>query len=301
VFIAIVASLVAALCYAGASVLQHRAAVEVPVQHSLRLGLLAKLVAKPWWIAGIVADALGFAMQFIALGKGPIVVVQPLLVSGLLFALPFGAWVSGKRIHASELRAAGLVVAGLALMLAVANPSKGHATLADHQWVLLAICVLVPTAILILIAGRSRMRATLLAAAAASVYGITAALAKVTSHTLGQGIGHALASWQLWALIPGGLVGMLLCQSAFQAGSLAMSLPTLTAVDPLVSIAIGILAFHEHLDQHPLGVACEIAGTVTMVVGVFLLGRSPLVALDDPAEVLAEGKTEVSSDVAHHP
>jgi drug/metabolite transporter (DMT)-like permease len=288
VVIAVIASLAAALCYAGASVLQHRAATEVPVEHSMRLGLLAKLIAKPWWLAGVAADGLGFIMQFIALGNGPLVVVQPLMVAGLLFALPLGAWASGQRIHGSELRAAALLVVGLAVMLGIANPTKGHATLTDREWVILGVCILIPTgALVVLAARRAALRAMLLAAAAAAVYGLTAALAKVTSHNLGLGLGHVLTTWELWALIPGGIVGMVLCQSAFQAGSLRLSLPTLTAVDPVVSIAIGILAFHEHLTQHPVGVLFEVLGMAAMIVGVYLLGRSPLVVLDEEEDVVA--------------
>jgi glucose uptake protein GlcU len=77
---------------------------------------------------------------------------------------------------------------------------------------------------------------------------------------------------------------MVLCQSAFQAGPLAESLPLLTAVDPVVSIMIGVLAFHETVGHEPGRVALEVIGTAVMIVGVLLLGRSPLVLLEDPTE-----------------
>jgi drug/metabolite transporter (DMT)-like permease len=287
VVLAIFASLLAAVLYAAASVLQHRAAVAVPAEHSMRLGLLTRLIAQPWWLAGIAADGLAFVMQFVALGNGPLVVVQPLLVSGLLFALPFGAWVSHKKMQPSDLWAALVVVVGLALMFSLANPGKGRETLTAEAWIVLSIAVGVPTVACAVIGARSpRWRATLLAAGAGLVYGITASLAKVTAHELGIGIGQALASWETWALIPGGVVGMLLCQSAFQAGSLAASLPTLTVVDPIASIAIGTLAFHEHLAQAPASVVLETVGLAAMIVGVFWLARSPLVALEETDAVV---------------
>ncbi len=276
-------SVVAALLYAVASVLQHRAAVEAPAHHSLRPGLLAHLVAQPWWVAGVAADLAAFAVQFLALGHGPLVIVQPVLVSGLLFALPLGAAVSGARIRATELWASAAVVAGLAVLLLSASPDRGRFSATGRGWVLLMVLTVVPAALFSLAGVRWRAaRAGLLATAAGVIYGLTAALAKTTAHLLGVGIGDVLRSWELWALIPAGLLGMVVCQSAFQAGPLRASLPALTAVDPVVSILIGILAFHEHVSQDALRVVLEAAGTAVMVAGVVVLGRSPLVTLGEP-------------------
>jgi drug/metabolite transporter (DMT)-like permease len=299
--IAVVGSLLAALLYAVASVLQHRAAISVSVDRSMRLGLLAKLIAKPWWVAGVAADGLAFVMQFIALGHGPLVVVQPLLVTGLLFALPLGAWVSGRRFHPADIRAAVLVVAGLGVFLLAANPARGTANLTSTRWALLFAGTVVPVGVLVLLARNSVIRPGLLAAGAAWIYGLTAALAKAASHELDVGVVHALTSWEVWALVPGGLLGMVLVQSAFQAGPLKASLPTLTVVDPLVSIGIGVLAFKEHLDISPLNVVLEVASTAAMIWGVFVLGRSPLVALDEPDVGPAGDSEQRSDDGVHHP
>lgn len=282
--IAVAASLVAALLYAGASVLQHRSARAAPAERSMRLGLLGGLLAEPWWLAGMAADGAAFGMQFIALGHGPLVVVQPMLVSGLLFALPLGAIVSHRRIRATDLWGAAAVVVGLAALLVSADPSAGQADVSASRWAVLAVATLVPVGVLCLAALRwPAAKAGLLASAAAVCYGLTAALAKTSAHLLGTGVGHALASWQPYALLPVGLLGMVLCQSAFQAGPLRASLPLLSAVDPLVSIAIGVGAFSEHVAQDPLRVTAEVLGTVVMVAGVLSLGRSPLVALSDVA------------------
>lgn len=275
-------SLVAALLYATASVLQHRAAVAAPLERSIRAGLLTHLVRRPWWLAGVAADGLAFVVQFIALGHGPLVVVQPLLVSGLLFALPLGAWVSGRHIQAREMWAGAAVVVGLTALLLSANPGNGRSDARPGVWVMLLVATLVPVGILVTVAERRPgLKAPLLAASAGALYGLTAALTKTTAHLLGLGLGHVLGSWQPYALIPAGIVGMVLCQSAFQAGPLGASLPLLTAVDPLVSIAIGVTAFHEHIDQDPLVVVAEVLGLVLMVGGVLALAGSPLIALDE--------------------
>ena len=265
-------ALVAALLYAAASVLQHRAAVEAPREHSLRVGLLGYLARKPWWVAGVAADGGGYIAQFLALGHGPLVIVQPLLVSGLLFALPLGAFLSDRRITTRELRAAAAVVVGLAALLIAASPEPGHDNATPRAWTALLLATLVPAALLVVGALRlPRLKPALLATSAGVIYGLTAALTKVTAHKLGIGVTHALASWQLYVLIAVGVVGMVLTQSAFQAGPLRASLPSLTAVDPVVSGLIGITAFHEHVDQSPLRVAVEVVGAIVMVWGVVAL------------------------------
>jgi drug/metabolite transporter (DMT)-like permease len=269
---AAVFSLVAALLYAAASVLQHRAAVDAPRDQSLRVGLLGYLARKPWWVAGVVADGGGFIAQFLALGHGPLVIVQPLLVSGLLFALPLGAFLAHRRITTRELWAAAAVVVGLAALLIAAYPEAGHADATGRAWTVMLLATLVPAALLVVGALRvPSLKPALLASSAGVIYGLTAALTKVTAHQLGNSVAHAVTGWQLYVLIAVGVVGMVLTQSAFQAGPLRASLPPLTVVDPVVSAVIGITAFHENVDQDPLRIAVELLGALVMIVGVIAL------------------------------
>ena len=276
-------SLVAALLYATASVLQHRAAVEAPREQSLRVGLLGYLARKPWWVAGVAADVGGYIAQFLALGHGPLVIDQPLLVSGLLFALPLGAFLSHRRITTRELWAAAAVVVGLAALLIAAYPEPGHDNATGTAWAVLLLATLVPAALLV--AGALRvpsLKPALLATSAGVIYGLTAALTKVTAHQLGNGVSQVLTSWQLYVLIAVGVVGMVLTQSAFQAGPLRASLPPLTVVDPIVSAIIGITAFHEHVDQDPLRMAVGLIGALVMIGGVVAL--APQIAQDREPE-----------------
>jgi drug/metabolite transporter (DMT)-like permease len=69
------------------------------------------------------------------------------------------------------------------------------------------------------------------------------------------------------------LFGLLLNQSAYQAGDLTMSLPIMTALEPIVAILIGQLLFGEHIGSSALAVAGVVIGLVVMSVGVIELGR----------------------------
>jgi drug/metabolite transporter (DMT)-like permease len=272
---AVIAALTASLMYAFASVLQQRGASEQPADQSLKLGLLLRLIRHPRWVLGLVCDVVGFVFQMIALGHGPLVVVQPLLVCGLLFALPLGfAW-SGRRLSRTDWVGAVLVCCGLAGFLTIANPSNGTSNASWQVWtLLLGLAAVVALALIALGSGRDdRTRAIFLSGAAGVIYGSAAALAKTTSHLLSSGVLHAAAHWQPYALVVFGVAGMLIGQSAFQAGALDVSLPTMTVSDPVVSIMIGVLAFGETISSGGGAILLEVLGLAAMTVGVFLLAR----------------------------
>jgi drug/metabolite transporter (DMT)-like permease len=265
--------------YALASVLQQRGAAAQPADQSLRLSLLGRLLRNPLWVLGLSCDVVGYLLQFVALGHGTLVVVQPLLVSGLLFALPLGAAWAGRRLRPRDWLAAVLVCAGLAVFLTVAGPQSGHNNVPPGVWVLLLGSA--GGAVLGLVSlSKGRLpwqRAVLLSAAAGVVYGLTAALTKTSSHLLDRGFIHLFAHWQPYALLVAGIGGMVIAQSAFQAGSLDSSLPTMTVVDPIVSIVIGAVAFGESIAAGPADVVAEVLALMAMSAGVFLLARSEAV------------------------
>ncbi len=267
------------MLYALASVLQHRAAVAQPQSEAMRLGLLARLVRNPTWLLGIVFDGMAYALQFIALGRGSLVLVQPLLVSGLLFALPLGAWLAGSRMTSRDWWGAAAVVVGLSAFLVTASPGKGHAEVANRAWLLLFLVAGAAIAALLLAArrGSNRRRAALLAAGAAVNYGVTAALTKAAAALLASGIGELLESWELYVLIGAGLLGMVMAQSAFQAGALDASLPVLTVVDPIVSILIGAFLFGEGVRSGLAPTTVEGIGLVLVTIGVFALSKAEVV------------------------
>jgi len=80
------------------------------------------------------------------------------------------------------------------------------------------------------------MRAGTLGAAAGVIVGLTAAVTLSFSRLLRDlGLTGILAHWQPWALIALGLAGVLLSQSAYQAGALAASLRIIDTLEPTTS------------------------------------------------------------------
>ena len=68
-----------------------------------------------------------------------------------------------------------------------------------------------------------------------------------------------LGHWQLYALLAASAVGLLLNQSAFQAGHVAASLPAIAVTNPVLSSIFAVTMFGEHLDAHgPLAVTVTV-------------------------------------------
>src|SRR3546814_8423193 len=96
--IAALLALGAALFIAIGDVIHQRQAQEVTDQPVGHLALFTRLLRDPqWWLGSSVA-AVGFALQAAALGLGSVLLVQALLVTSLLFALPINARVSRRRV-----------------------------------------------------------------------------------------------------------------------------------------------------------------------------------------------------------
>jgi len=282
-------SLGSALSFAASTNLKHSSAREMPEVPRMRAGTLARFVSATLrhrlWLAGILTDALGLSLQILALHFGDLAVVQPLLISGLLFALLLRRR-QGRPVTGHEVRWAlvltGCLVAFLFLVGAqptgpdADGPDRLPAAVAAGVGVLLALaCV-----------GLAHRRkpaadaAALMGVSVGVVYAATAALLKAITDRAVLGPVALLTSWQLYTVIVVGAVGLLLNQLAFQAGPLTASLPAIATVDPLLSIVVGVLVYDEHLHRGPwsgvgLVVLMLLLGTAVIELGKVDLARQP--------------------------
>ena len=281
---AIGVALLSALLFAVGFVMQQRAASEVPDDESLGFGLVRRLVRRPIWLIGTGADSLGYVAQAVALGLGSLVLVQPLLATSLLFALPLGAWWAKRRLRRSDAVWALALTAGLAVFLVAGNPTEG-VDLADIGPWLIAAAVFVPvTGACILVAARSRgaRRAVLLAVATGILYGVAAALTKSTVSLLDDGFVGIVTSWEPYALVAAAGLGTYLQQSAFQAGDLSQSLPAVSVLEPVIAVVLGITLLQEDLQADGLEWALIVVSAVAMIAATAALARSQAEAVPEP-------------------
>jgi hypothetical protein len=273
---ALVVGLAAAVCYSCAAVLQHRAARQEARFTTLDPRLLVRLARRRLWLAGLVADLLGAALHASALAIGPLALVQPLLVGGLILAVPLDAAVERRRPSRRDLRGVLLAGSGLVVFVASANPRPGLSE--PPNAALLAVCVGLGTTMAVLVTlavTRLRaIRATLLGIATGAGYSLAATLAKAVIGTLGtDGVG-VLSDWRLYAMAAVGLTAVVLNQNAFQAGPLAGPLTGIVLTDPLASLVIGLTAYEERLELDPARLAVAVLALAAMVWGVWLVSVS---------------------------
>jgi hypothetical protein len=117
-------------------------------------------------------------------------------------------------------------------------------------------------------------RAVLLAGATALSYGVAAALTKGVVGQLDEGLLALLASWETYALVAVSVAGTLLQQSAFQAGELAASLPTMIVGEPVVAVVLGATVLQEQLRADGAEWALIVVLVAVMVTATTALARS---------------------------
>lgn len=275
----------AALFIAISDVIHQRIAHRVADESIGHLALFARLLAdRRWWMGSLVA-AVGFVLQAAALGLGSVLLVESLLVTSLLFALPISARQAGRRLGRSVWLWAALLVAAQTAIITVGNPTAGHARASFDTWIWV-IAVLGPAVLLCVVGARvctGRAEAVLLAAASGASWGVVAVLTKGVVELLGHGLRPLLASPELYAWAALALAGTVFQQSSFRAGALTASLPTMTVLEPAVAAALGVVLLGEMVRPGRTGGFLLALSLVVLVVAVVVLSRDEAVVEDDPA------------------
>ncbi|HEU5034469.1 MAG TPA: DMT family transporter [Mycobacteriales bacterium] len=270
----------ASVCFAAGYVLQYHEAHEAPKGLFLSPRLLVELAKHRIWLAGIVVMFVGNGLQAWALGRGSLAVVEPVLTTSLLFALPLSAAWRREHLRTGEWVGAVMVSAGLGLLLGVGAPSAGRNDMPQYEWLLVGLTSW-GLALFLVAAGRRApwpsYRAALIGGGAGVLFGLQDALTRYCLHWFARDFTHLALSWQPYVLLVTAVYGLTLAQSAYEAGTLSAALPPMAIGEPVIGILIGMLALNEQFNTSLAALAWEAVGTVVMVWGVWLLARSPLV------------------------
>jgi hypothetical protein len=278
---ATLAALGAAALFAMATALQHRSAGLVTDANRTAtagvMGFVSKTLRHPLWILGSAADAGGLGLHALALRDGPLTLVQPLLMTGLVFALPLRQLLEHRRPQRSELGWAVALVAGLTLLLTIATPTDSTAQPADPIPTLISVAAVGLGILTCSLVGRratGRTAAVALGTATGLAFAATAGLLKETMQILDRGVGAVLSSWSPYAMLGVGAIGLLLNQLAYQAGPLRFSLPVITTVDPIASLVIGVAVFDEQFRHGPADLFGEAVGLALIAAAAAVLAWS---------------------------
>ncbi len=282
---------------ATAGVLQQRAASRRPSKERFSLRLMINLFKDHWWVGGIGAAVLSYGFQAVALALGPLVLVQPLVVSEMLFAVPISVRMRGLRLRPRDWASVLAVVAGLAVGIIAANPRQGASVQPITVWAPALAAIAFITVVCLVVAKRTSegpATASAFALAGAAVMGLQSALYSSTIHMLGKDMWGTFLHWEPYVLVVASLLGAFLIQNAFQSGPLAASTPVIDATLPLVAIGLGVGIFNESVRTSTLGLLGGTVGIALVIAGIVGLDTSPVVRKEQQIE--REERDEANSD-----
>jgi drug/metabolite transporter (DMT)-like permease len=276
---AAVAALAAAALLGSASVAQRHASLTVPAYAPGDPRLVTALTRRPWWWVGTGASVVGLGLQMLALTLGPIIVVQSVLTSSIVFTTLAEQLLTGRRPRRSTWSGVGLTGLGLVGLLTALRPTTGTGTVPPGGSM---VAVAAGSLVIMLAAvawarspvpkGSAAGRVLALAAATGLGYGITAVALKTVGTQLAAGLTVPLQHPALYVALTLGPAAILLSQAALQQGRLATAVVSvILVVDPLVGLLAGLFWFGETVAFGANVAVCAIV----LIAGVVLTQRSP--------------------------
>jgi drug/metabolite transporter (DMT)-like permease len=271
-----VLALMAAFLFAVAATLQQKGALNLDGVSLANPMSLVRLVGQRMWLLGTVALLVGYVLQAGALDRGRLAVIQPLLVTTIVFALPLGWLLTNQHVGRREIGGAAVIILGLGAFAIYGDPAGGKDNAPNDEWAI-AIVVLGTICAGLLVLGRHGTPTRIAAVygtIAGILFGLSAALTKPTVDLLHEGVGTMLSHWQCYALAVAGVLGFVLQQVSLGTGRLAPSVATVSVANPIVGVILGIAIFDERLSRPTWHVVVAVISLVLALAGAVLISLS---------------------------
>lgn len=266
-------ALLAAFLFALAAALQQKGALGLPEISLRHPASLARLAGRTMWLAGTAALFTGYLFQAAALDRGRLTIVQPLLVTTVVFALPLGYFLTQQHVGRREVVGAAVIVVGLALFALFGDPAGGRENAPGDEWAVAIGILALVCAVLLVFGGRGGLtaKAAVYGTIAGILFGLSAALTKPTLGYLHAGLGDLFSHWEGYALAIAGVLGFVLQQVSLGTGRLAPSVATVSVANPVVGILLGAILLEERLERPAWHVVVACIGLGLALAGVVVI------------------------------
>ncbi len=285
-------ALIAAFMFALAAALQQKGALNLPTISLADPKSLARLAGQTMWLIGTAALLVGYVFQAAALDRGRLAIIQPLLVTTVVFALPLGYFLTKQHVGRREVLGALVIIAGLVLFTYFGDPAGGNENAPNGEWFVAILVLGVLSAVLLSFGSRGglSMKAAVYGTVAGILFGLSAALTKPTLVGLHESVGTMLSHWYCYALALTGILGFVLQQVSLGTGRLAPSVATVSVANPVVGILVGILLLDERLSRPAWHVVLAVIGLAIALVGAVVISLAHEAAREKtPAPSTPEG------------
>ena len=271
-------AIAAALLIAGGTVLRQRSSAS------------SGAITRGWWIGAGIALA-GFSLQASALGLGSILLVQPLVVLAVLFALPLEAWADHRHPHANEWMWGAVLVSCVVAFLLIARPV---ATDRRPQVVVMGItigAIIAGLIALVAVAERSCNRhhkALYYGLASGALFGVSAVLIKAVTFRIIDDPLSVLTKYEVYLLVPVIILAVVAQQRGFGSGDLQTSFPAMNVMEPAVAMILGVVLLGENI---------RVGLPATILLGLILgLSVVAVVKLAKHAAIRGDQRVSVAAD-----
>lgn len=276
IWLAVVFGLASAATTAVSTSTQHLATGRAPEGDGV-LGLMRFLLQRPEWLFALALGPIGFTFHVLALGNGPIALVQPIAIMGIVFAVPIRAALSRTRPSSTELGAVAVTALAIAVLL-LASDVREATRAPDPIDLLTGSAGAAGLALTLLVlagtVGRPNPRAFLLGCSSGLLFGLMAVLIEACQLQYdARGTAGLVASWLPYALVCSGVGGIAVNQLAYRSAHLSASMPVLNVVNCLLTLGFAHLVFRE-VPTHSAGSAiASLAALAAMAWGLWRLAN----------------------------
>jgi len=262
------ATVVAAVCFGVASVLQQVGARRVPTGRGLDPRLLVRLAAQPPYAVGLVLDLVGFALSAWALRSLPLFAVQAGVGASLAVTAVLSARVLGESLRPGACAAVASAGGGLVLLAASAGTEQASPTALLAPALLAGVPVLVAMAIAVhrLAPERTGVAFGVLAGVGFAGFALAGRAADLDS------VGDAWSDPAAWALVAYLLLAVLLHGTSLQRGSVTAVTAAYVGIEVVVPALVGVVLLGDA--SRPGTGPAAMTGFVLIVASVLALARA---------------------------
>lgn len=257
IWLAAVFALASAATTALSTSTQHLATGKAPESADV-VGLMRFLLHRPEWLLALTLGPVGFTFHVLALHHGPIALVQPLAIMGIVFAVPVRAALARSRPRVAEVGAVAVTAGALAVFLLASDVEAVEQAPPMFRLLVGVVACGVAAAILVAVAHGipdPTARAFLLGCSAGVLFGLMAVLIEACQlYSDAYGAAALVTSWLPYVLAACGTSGIAVNQLAYRSARLSASMPALNVVNCLLAIGFAYVVLEE-APRHDLGAA----------------------------------------------
>ncbi|MFB2585314.1 DMT family transporter [Herbiconiux liukaitaii] len=287
-------AVVAALLLSVGNELQSRGVTKVSARDDAPAGLgfkqVRRLFTNRGWLLGTLALVAAILVQLASLSLAPLIVVQPVGVTALVFAALLTAWFTKKLPSKRVARAILICIAGVGVFVAVAAVVSVQRPIRDSQLVaiLVVLCVVLVAIAVVFVVSRVRkapVHPIVHVFAGGVLAGFVASLGKTVIlrvqsalSELGEEFsfdsGMVLTGLCLLGILVGGGLSIYFVQLSHTENKPEVVVAGLTVIDPVVAVVLGIVILGEAAGAPLWSVIVFVLAGAVAIAGVFLLSRA---------------------------